>query len=115
MAKVAGQCALGEFGNGTGQLDAGRATDDDEGQQPPPLVVGAGCLGAFECEQDTGANAGRIFDDLEAGREFLPILPEIEVARSGGDDEIVIGETPIAQNHLSMLFVDAGDGPAVAT
>ena len=48
--------AVGEFGDLTGQLDAGGArTDDDESQQPIPLFLGVGQFGLFECAEDASA------------------------------------------------------------
>ena len=94
VAEVGRQRVLRQFGDGAGELDAGRAgADDDEGQQRrAPLRIGL-ALGAFERDQDAPPQRGGVFQRFQAGRERLPfVMAEIGVPRAGGEDQRVIGQ-----------------------
>ena len=91
----------GELGDRTGELDSGRAgADDDEGQQRRALgIVGTG-LGQLEGDQDAAADRRRVIDLLEARRGPFPlVLAEVIVARTGGEDEIVVWHPAVVEQH----------------
>src|SRR6202011_4038267 len=89
-----------------GELDACRATaDDDEVQRR----MGAGLhhlpLRQLESQQDATANLYRVFDGLQSGREFRPlVVAKIGVSGTGGEDEIVVIEVDVA-GELHTLSV----------
>src|SRR5262249_59248427 len=84
VAEVLWQRELRQFGDGAGELDAGRArADDGKGEQRlAPLGI-AFAFGTLEGDQDAAAQRGGVFQGLEAGRERLPfVMTEIGVVHA---------------------------------
>jgi hypothetical protein len=94
-----------------GQLHAGRASaNDDDGQVFHSLGFARCHLGALEGGKKAITNFQGILDGLQPWRARLPfVVPEVGVARSGGEDQVVVREfTPVAQQKGSPLLVDGG-------
>mgnify|MGYP001238239884 CR=1 FL=1 len=112
IAKIPFQGAFGQFGDGAGHFDSGRpAADDNEGQQALPQLGIGRDLGALEGHENLGADRRCVLDLLEAGREGFPAFVAIGMARSGGDDEVVIGKPHIVQNDGLRARVDVLNRP----
>jgi len=111
--EIAGESRLGKFGQRAGQLDPGRpAADDHERQQPAPLGLIVTVLGAFEGHEDAAPHRRRVLDRLEAGGHRRPfIMSKIVFARPGGDDQQVVRDAAIADQHTATRRVDAGNRP----
>ena len=112
VAEVRRQRVARQFGDGAGELDAGRpGADDREGQQRRPAVRVGLEFGALEGEQDPAADHGRVLEGLQAGRERFPfVMAEIGVARARAEDERVVGHglAPVEQD-APRLGIDADD------
>ena len=100
-----------DLGDGPGHFDAGRSpTDDDESEQTLPLGIVAGELGLLERQQNTSANAGRVFDALEPRCEINPmVVTEIGVRGACRDHEIVVGNWTRVGLNAPPCQVDAAD------
>ena len=87
VAEVVAHIELGNVGDGSGQLDAGGPTaDDDEIERRVPAVFDHLALGQFKGQQDTAANLSGVFDGLEARRKRSPVVAaKVGVGGSGGE------------------------------
>jgi hypothetical protein len=64
-------------------------------------------LGGFEGEQDFVADAGRVFDGLESGRDRFPgTVTEVVIASTRGDDQRVIRKSALCQDQAVAFGVD---------
>ncbi len=84
------------------ELDASRAcTDDDERKEAAPgnrVRIG---LGHLERAQDPPTQLERVIDRLHAGRIVRELrMPEIRLARAGGDDQAVVSDLAAAIQHF---------------
>ena len=84
-------CELGDL---PGHLDSGRSGSDNHERQPRrargPIPLG---IGRLEREEDPVAQLQRSLQRLQLGREAGPsVVPEVRVARTGGDGKDVIPE-----------------------
>ena len=113
MPEIAGERCLGKLGQRAGQLDPGRpAADDHERQEPASLGLVVTVLGAFEGHQDAAPHRRRVLDRLEAGGHRRPfVVSKIVFARPGGDDQQVVRDATIADQHGAARRVDAGNRP----
>ena len=113
MPEIAGESRLGKLGQRAGQLDPGRpAADDHERQQPTPLGLVVTVLGAFEGHEDAAPHRRRVLDRLEAGGHRRPfIVSKIVFACPGGDDQQVVRDMAIADQHGAARRVDVGNRP----
>ena len=66
-------------------------------------LLGVGfALGSLERQQNPAAHVRRVLHRLQAGRELLPlVMAKILVRCAGRDDERVVGNFAIAQNHAA--------------
>jgi hypothetical protein len=72
------------------------------------ILVTLGCL---KGQQNSPAHIRRIFHGFQSRREPGPfIVPKVAVPRAGRDDEVVVGNTEVAHNHLAPVEVDVGHG-----
>ncbi len=92
VAKVAGQCRVGEFDERSGHLDAGRAgADQDKGQQALAYLGIRHGFRLFEGEQHAAADRCGVVDRFEARGQPRPvIMAEIGVLRPGRQDQIIV-------------------------
>ena len=92
VAKVAGQCRVGQFGKRSGHLDAGwPGADQDKGQQALAYLGIRHGFRLFEGEQKAAADQCGVVDRFEARRQSRPIImAEIGVLRAGRQDQVVI-------------------------
>ena len=117
---------LRQFGNGAGELDAGRPGADDRERQPGLAIGGiAAGLGQLEGAEDSRADAKGVVERLHAGRVALPfVVAEVGVAGPGRDDQRVVVERDVvgggsgdgvrvevdrrdlAEQHAHVLVVD---------
>ena len=68
-------------------------TSDEREQLLPPRRIRF-TLGALEREQDAPANLQGILERLQARRVARPfVVPEVAVARAGGDDQVVVSDS----------------------
>ena len=131
-----------DLGNRSRHFHAGRtATDDDEGHRGRLGGFVRDFFRVFEGQQKTPADFHRVLEALQARREFLPfVMSEIGMPRAGREDEIIVGDFPIAdvdglrrdidrfhfrQNHFRVrkslrmprigAAMSAGESAAVAT
>ena len=112
MAEVVAHIELCNVGDGSGQLDAGGSTaDDDEIERRVPAVLDHLALGQLEGEQDAAANLGGVFDGFESRRKRSPIVAaKVGVGSSGGQHQVVVRKLGAAgQGDLPRIGVDAGD------
>ena len=110
MAEVVAHIKLGDVGDGSGQLDAGGSTaDDDEIERRVPAVLDHLALGQFEGEQDAAANLGGVLDGFETGRKRSPIVAaKVGVGGAGGEHQVFVPELCAAgQGDLPRIGVDA--------
>src|SRR5699024_3263720 len=83
-----------------GHLDAGGAgTDDDEGEQPLPLLRVGGRLGELEGAEDAPAQLERVVDVLHARRVAGEVVvAEVGLPGAGADDQaVVLGDGLLAE------------------
>ena len=103
-AEIFAERVARNFAESAGKFNAGgSAADDNEGEfGATPIGIGF-LFGAFEGEENAGADFGGVFDGLETGRERGPLrMAEIGVGGAGGDDKRIVGDTgPIAQNQFA--------------
>ena len=94
VAEIVPHIKLGDVADGSGELNAGgAATDDNKVERRMPALLLHLALGQLESEKDATADLGGVLDGLKAGGERSPlVLAEIGMCRSGGDDEVVVGE-----------------------
>ena len=92
VAKVAGQCRVGEFDERSGHLDAGRpGADQDKGQQAPAYLGVRHVFCFFEGEQHAAADQCGVVDRFEARGQSRPVvMAEIGVLRPGREDQIIV-------------------------
>jgi hypothetical protein len=54
-------------------------------------------------------DVGRVLDLLEPGRKRLPgVVAEVSVPGAGRDDQVVVRDAPLADEHLARSGLDAG-------
>ena len=64
----------------------------------------------LERQQDAPADLGRVLDLLQARRDRFPlVMAEVVVPRAGRDDQIVVRDAPLSDQHLARGGIDAGD------
>ena len=104
----------GELGNGSGQLDTRRTTaDDHKGQHFAPYLWCACILRLLESEQQATPNSGSVVDLLQARRERTPfVMPEIAVASTGRDHEIVVSHPRIPKITLRIAASTSVTSPS---
>ena len=105
------QTVPGKLRDSTGQFDTRRAAaDDHEGEQAPLLLGILGILGFLECQEQAMPDMGSVVDLLKPGRYGLPLLVAAEIAVPGarGQHQIVIADSPIAEQHLIRRGIDVG-------
>ena len=92
VAEVAGQGGVGELGECSGHLDAGRpGADQDKGQQPPAYRRVGTRFRLFEGEQQAAADQRRVVDRFEARRQPRPVvMAEIGVLRPGRQHQVIV-------------------------
>ena len=99
--EVPAQRQARDLGERARQLDAGRARADHDERQPLPargLVRLA--LGLLEGEQHAPADLSASSSVFRPGRVRLPVgVAEVRVRRAGGDDERVVGDLAVGQQH----------------
>ena len=90
-AEVVAHGESGEFADGAGHFDAGRAAaDDHEGEQPGGGFRVGFALGPFERREYAAANLGGVFEALEPRGECGPfVVPEVGVRRARGEHESI--------------------------
>jgi hypothetical protein len=83
---------MGEFGERSGHLDAGRpGTDQHKGKEALAYCRVRHGLGLFEGEQHAAADQGGVIDRFEAGRQSPPVtVAEIGVLRPARQDQIIV-------------------------
>ena len=94
-AEIVAQGIVGDLGQRSGEFHAGGSRADDHKRQPAAAGLGIGlALGGFEGVEDFVADASGVFERLETGRDGFPrvFVAEVEVARSRGDDQSVVGD-----------------------
>ena len=86
---------LGDIADGACKLDAGgAAADDDEVERRMAARLLHLAFGKLESEQDAAADFGGVFDGLESGSEFGPVVvTKVGVGGAGGEDEVVVLES----------------------
>ena len=92
VAKVAGQCRMGELDERSGHLDAGRAGADQDKRQQALADLGVRhVFSLFEGEQNAAADQGGVVDRFEPWRQPRPVIvAEIGVLRSGRQDQVIV-------------------------
>ncbi len=84
----------------------GSSAHDDEVQPRAALLGVLLALRAFESQQQAAADLRGVFDGLQPRRHRLPlVIAEIVVGRSGGDNQLVIRNLAIAQDHAAVGHV----------
>ena len=111
-AEIAAQRVMRQFGDGAGELDAGRPRSDDHEGEPlrAPLRIDLP-FRLLEGREDAAPDARRILQRLHARRIGLPfVMAEIGMAGAGREDQRVEADRPFAlQQHLPVRPVDAGN------
>ena len=92
--ELAGHGVCRDLAQGTGQLDPGRSTaDDDEREQRAADVLGTLALGRLERGEDAPPDVERVLDRLQTRRVLGPrVVAEVVVPATRGDDQRVVGE-----------------------
>src|SRR5205807_1428704 len=92
--EVAPESVPRDLGERSRELDARRASsDDDEGEPLGALRRVLLALGGLVGEQHAAADLEGVLDRLQAGREASPlVLAEVAVTRARRDDQVVPGE-----------------------
>src|SRR5690349_892615 len=85
VAEIGSERLARQFGDGTGELDAGRAAADDRESQKRTPLGRIGChLRLLERQEDPAADRRRVLDLLESWRCPFPIVvAEVSVPRAG--------------------------------
>src|SRR4029077_4299699 len=94
-----------------GHLDPGRSSpNDNKGQRSPPLEIVERILGVLESHQYSTADVGSVINLFEPRREPLPfVMIEISVSSTGRDDELVITDSALTNQHCFAGDVDSRD------
>ena len=83
------------------------AADDHKGQHFASYLWCACILRLLESEQQATPNSGSVVDLLQARRERTPfVMPEIAVASTGCDHEIVVYNSDIPEDYLASSGID---------
>ena len=79
----------------------GPCADDDERQPAAPRDGVGLALGHLECAEDPPAQLERVVDRLHPRRVVRELrMPEVRLARAGGDDQAVVGDLAAAIQRL---------------
>ena len=103
------QRIVGDFGQGSGEFDAGGTRTDDHKRQPTAASFGIRlALGGFERVEDLMTDASGVFERLETRRDGLPrvFVAEIEMTGSCGDDQRIVRNIAFVQNHAAAGGVE---------
>jgi hypothetical protein len=100
-----------DLGERAGQFHAGRSgADDDERQQPAPLLRVALALGRLERQQHPPPHLERVVQRLQAGCARLPLrVAEVGVRCAGGDNQIVVRDLIAVDRHALCRQIDRLD------
>jgi len=97
--EVAREGVAGDLGERPGHLDPGRPAPDDHEREP--MAAGLGvllALGRLERDQGSPPDLERVLQRLQPRRVSFPlVLPEVRVARPGGEDESVVRQLPVRE------------------
>jgi hypothetical protein len=97
-AEVVGQRVEADLAERAGQLDARRATADDDERQPLALRDRIRlALGRFVRGEDPLADLEGVVDRLEARRDLVPRVAEVRMRRAGGEDQVVVLEHAVVE------------------
>ena len=109
--EIGGQSLPCDLGDGAGHFDAGgAAADNDEGKQPLLLVRIGHDLGLLKRNQDAAANAGGVFDALQARCDVGPfVMAKIGMHRAGRDHQIVVRQVAGIGVNALLRGIDAAD------
>jgi hypothetical protein len=100
---------VSDFGEGTGEFEAGGAGADDDEVEPGAFFgFGFGAFGALESVEKLVAHGGGFFDGFEAGGVFAPLVVAIiRGLGTGGDDKRVIRkDAAVGEKDLLCLGID---------
>ena len=91
------------------EFSAGGSAADQHERHPRSKFRGIGfALGGFKRGEDARAHRSSIIDSLEARRELFPLgMAEVLMRGSGSDDQSVVRQLTIAENHLAILGINA--------
>ena len=94
MAEVVLEGFVGDFGEGSGELQSGSSGADNHESEPGAgFFVAGGALGTFKGVKNFVADGGGFFNGLQAGGPFAPgVVAVVGGLRAGGDDEGVVVE-----------------------
>jgi len=108
--KIQVQDRAGQLGEGAGEFHAGRpAAHDDDGHEPVVFDGVGFVFGLFKREQNAAAEAQRVVEGFEAGRELLPlVVAEVTGVAAEGEHEIVIVQRVFFEEHLFLREVEPG-------
>ena len=111
MPEVAGQRHPGDVAERARQLDARRPAADDRERQPFPAPRSSVSRSAISKARRTLRRiVRRVLDRLQPRRELLPFrMAEIRVRRPGRDDQAVVSQFAVGQDHGFPIQVDIDD------
>ena len=92
VAEIVAQSFAGDFGEGTGEFEAGGAgTNDDEGQPGTGFGGIGGAFGTLEGVEKFVTDGGGFFEGFEAGSNFAPgVFAVVGGLGACGNDESVV-------------------------
>ena len=102
-SEIAREHAAGNFGERSGQFDAGRSGTDDHERHPFECDFGVRfALCGLVRDQDAPADFERILERLQTGRVAFPcVMAEVGMRRAARDDQVVITDFAVIQDHLA--------------
>ena len=97
-----------QFGEGAGEFHAGRPAANHDNGHEPVVFDGVGFIFSFfKREQDTAAEAQRVVESLEAGRELLPfVVAEVAGVAAQREHEIVVFQRARFEEHFLLREVE---------
>ena len=112
MAEVVLEGFVGDFGEGSGELQSGSSGADNHESEPGAgFFVAGGALGAFKGVKNFVADGGGFLDGFQAGGPFAPgIVAVVGGLRASGDDEgVVVEGSAIEELDFFGGGIDVGD------
>src|SRR6266446_3834368 len=110
VAKLAVHCVTCDLSQSAGEFDAGGAASDDCKLQRRSALAASGfvlTLGKFEGEENAAADFERVFNRLQTGRQWFPLLvTKVRMSGSGGDDQKVVIEHLLLRHDFLLFHVE---------
>src|SRR4030095_4630973 len=109
--EILGERSLRQLGERAHQLNTGwPAANYHECQEPAALALILDVLGVLEREKDASPHHCRVLDGLQTRGNGRPlVMTEVRLAGTGGDNQVVVVNAPLANQDDASRQIDASD------